>query len=121
MWFIAWLLMAVALFYSFGPIPPGTESFRYADKVFHAATYMATTLTFLLAAVWRPGRGTGAFPESAVWIVLGAIATGFGVELLQGAFFGRHADLTDGLADLIGVAVGSGLWLTLRAAFPAHR
>lgn len=121
MWLIAWLLLAVALFYSFGPVPPGTESFRYADKIFHGATYMATVFAFLLAAVWRPGRGTGSFAWSGIWIVLGGIATGFGVELLQGAFFGRHAELADGFADLIGVAFGSGLWLTLRAAFQPHR
>lgn len=121
MWLIAWLLLALALFYSLGPVPPGVESFRYADKVFHAATYMATAFTFLLAAVWRPGRGSGAFPQSGIWIVLGGIATGFAVELLQGAFFGRRAELVDGLADLVGVAFGSGLWLTLRAAFQPRR
>jgi VanZ family protein len=120
-WVTAWLLLAVALFYSLGPVPPGVNSFPHADKVFHASLYMAVVLTFLLAAVWRPGRGTGAFAWSGIWIVLGGISTGVLVELLQGAFFGRDAELADALADLAGVTLGYGLWLTLRLGFRERR
>ena len=56
------------------------------DKGLHAVSYFATTLSLLFAAVWRPGRGEGPFPNLARWIFLAAVGRRAirRVELLQG-------------------------------------
>ena len=114
-WLVAWALLAVTLYYSLGPVPAAAEAFPHADTVLHAAMYAAVTFAFLMAAVWRPGRGAGRFPW-AVWLIpLGAVVSGALIEVLQGAFFGRDMQLLDGLADLVGVCVATGAWLLIRA------
>jgi hypothetical protein len=77
LWTCAWGLTAVLIFFSLGPVPPGASAFRYADKVHHASLHAATVFLFLLAAVWRPGRGNGRYPRAVRWIVLAAAVGGF--------------------------------------------
>jgi VanZ family protein len=117
-WVVAWTLLGIAVFYSLGPVPPGVRSFEYADKVFHAAIYAANVFAYFLAAVWRPGRGEGRFPWAAPWILVGALAAGIGMELLQGAFFGRDAEVGDAVADAVGELAGFMSWMLLRIALP---
>jgi hypothetical protein len=105
---LAWLLVA-----SLGPAPGILNAFHLADKVFHALHSALTTLLFLLAATWRPGRGPGLFPRSGPWIAIGAVALGAIIEVIQGSI-GRQADALDLLADAVGVAMAWGVWRHLR-------
>jgi VanZ family protein len=105
---LAWLLIA-----SLGPAPRIMNTFHFADKVFHALHYALTTLLFLLAAVWRPGRGPGPAPRAATAIVVTAVALGAAIEVIQG-FIGRQVDALDLGADAVGVALGLGVWFALR-------
>jgi VanZ family protein len=98
----------VAVF-SLAAAPPGAQLFENADKVLHAVAYAGTSFLFLLAAVWRPGRGEGRFPGAAPWIVLAASVTGLAIEIVQG-HAGRQRSGLDFLADVIGVLVALGVW-----------
>jgi VanZ family protein len=81
---------------------PGTAGVN--DKVLHAAGYLALTLWF-----------TGIYPRSRyVWIAASLVIMGIIVELLQGAMqVGRNADARDVIANIIGIAVGVVLSLSL--------
>ena len=90
---------------SLGPVPPGTEAFPGADKVFHGLAYFVTTLLFLFAAVWRPGRGPGPLARFGVYVILAVIGAGLVVEALQGALTAdREPELADWLAEVVAVA-----------------
>ena len=52
---------AAATSFGFVSPPPGADLFPGADKVVHAIAFFATTLSFLLSAVWRPA-GQGPIP-----------------------------------------------------------
>jgi VanZ family protein len=95
-------LFLVGLF-SLVDSPPGGTPFPNADKVEHAFAYFATTLLFLLAGVWRPGRGAGRFAWALPWIVGGAIAVGGLVEIAQAFTATRQPDVLDWAADSAGV------------------
>jgi VanZ family protein len=82
----------------------------FGDKLLHFGAYAATTGTFLLAAVWRPGRGPGGFPRSAPLIVGAAIVLSGLIELAQGAFTSRTADAWDAVASILGAAVAWAAW-----------
>lgn len=110
LWAVAWLLTATALFFSLGPAPPFGRGFDNADKVWHGGLYLVTVLVFLFAAVWRPGRGSGRYPRRAPLIVITTIATGIGVEILQGTFFHRDMEFLDAAADVVGVTAALGVW-----------
>jgi len=78
--------------------------FEISDKSLHIASYFATGLCLLLAAVWRPGRGDGPFPTWGLRGAVALVAAGAAIEFIQGAFTSRQAELADVLADLIGVS-----------------
>jgi hypothetical protein len=109
----------VAVF-SLAAVPPGAQLFENADKVLHGVAYAGTSFLFLLAAVWRPGRGEGPFPWATTWIVLVAGVTGFAIEIVQG-HAGRQRSGLDFLADVIGVLVALGVWDAMRRRGRAHR
>jgi len=113
LWAMAFGSLALVALFSFAATPPGAHVFKNADKVLHAAGYAGTSFLFLLAAVWRPGRGEGRFPGAATWIVLAAVAGGFAIEIVQG-HLGRQRSSLDFLADVIGVLVALGLWGALK-------
>ena len=95
----------LTLWLSLGPVPPGTEAFPGADKVFHGLAYFVTTLLFLFAAVWRPGRGPGPLARFGVYVILAVIGAGLVVEALQGALTAdREPELADWLAEVVAVA-----------------
>ena len=104
--------MLVAVF-SLAAVPPGAQLFENADKVLHGVAFAGTSFLFLLAAVWRPGRGEGPFPWAATWIVLAAGVTGFAIEIVQG-HAGRQRSGLDFLADVIGVVVAIAIWDAMR-------
>lgn len=96
-------LALITLLFSFAFSPPGTGTFLFADKFGHGLMYFATFFCFLLAAVWRPGRGDGPFPTRGLVFALGAVAVGVAVELLQEfATANRHAELGDVISEVVG-------------------
>ena len=80
LWALTLACAATTIWFSFGAPPPGVDLFPSADKVGHAIAYFATTLSFLFAAVWRPGRGPGRFPRLGMWFPVAAIAGGGLIE-----------------------------------------
>jgi VanZ family protein len=102
LWALTAACIAATLWFSFVAQPPGTDLFPGADKVNHAVAYFATTLSFLFAAVWRPGRGVGRFPHLGRWFALAAIAGGAVIEILQSMTPKRAGDLGDLVAEAIG-------------------
>jgi VanZ family protein len=108
------LALVATLSYSLVTTPPGADAFPLADKLLHAGCYAVVTGLLLLAAVWRPGRGDGAFPQAG-WVIVGAIvAFGIAIEVLQGAFFHRNADPRDAVADLAGAMIAYLAWRGMR-------
>ena len=102
LWAAGLLFAGITLVYSLVPTPP-QDAFAIGDKWLHTASYFATSLCLLLAAVWRPGRGDGPFPG---WSPPGAVAlvvAGAAIEVAQGLFTSRDAGLADVVADLVGV------------------
>ncbi|HIY24916.1 MAG TPA: VanZ family protein [Candidatus Brachybacterium merdigallinarum] len=79
-----------------------------ADKIVHVAVFALT--------VWAAGRLLAPrrrFPMG--WVVIIAILHAGLIELIQGvALPDRAADPADVLADVIGIALGVGLWLVER-------
>lgn len=116
LWIAAASTLATVVVFSVGPGAAPTGIFA-ADKLWHAIAYGALTGAWLLAAVWRPGRGPGRFPGGAPLILIGAAVLGALLELLQGVV-GRFADPLDWLANLVGAALAAAAWLLLRRLAP---
>ena len=117
LWVAAIGFVVATLVYSLGPPPAALRSFPNADKVAHALGYAAMTLTWLLAAVWRPGRQAGDVTKQvkqAVLIVGGAILLGSFVEVAQHSFH-RDADVVDAMADAAGALAGLIAWTAMRS------
>ena len=113
LWVVAWLLVAGVVWSSLGPPPSALADLSFGDKLLHFGAYAATTGTFLLAAVWRPGRGPGGFPRSASLIVGAAIVLSGLIELAQGAFTSRTADAWDAVASILGAVAAWAAWRLL--------
>ena len=103
LWAVFFASIGLTLFYVLGP-PAGAKMFPHADKVFHAAAFAMILGSFLLAAVWRPGRGWGRFPAGAVPAVAMLIALGVLIEVIQGELLSRDAELLDVAAEIVGMA-----------------
>lgn len=104
LWALTLSSAGLTLWLSLGRVPPGTEAFPSADKVFHAAAYFVTTLLFLFASVWRPVRGPGPLVRFGWVVILAAVASGLLVEVLQGALTrDREAELADWLAEVAAI------------------
>ena len=105
--------VAATLWFSFVTQPPGVALFAGADEVGHAIAYFATTLSFLFAVVWRPGRGEGRFPRLGKWFLLAAIAGGGLIEILQGMTL-RDAEFNDLIAEAIGAGAAVVIFALVR-------
>lgn len=80
-----------------------------ADKVQHAMAFAILTLAYGLM-----------FPRRRGAVLLGVVALGFAIEVLQALMpFGRQAEFGDLIADVIGIAAG--LILLRLLAGPATR
>ena len=104
LWAAGVLFAGITLVYSLLVVPPQGGAFAVSDKSLHIASYFATGMCLLLAAVWRPGRGDGPFPTWALRGAVALVAIGAAIEVLQGLFTSRHAEIADVVADLIGVS-----------------
>lgn len=121
LWVGACVVAGATLVWTLGPAPPDAGSIPSVDKLFHATAYGLTVFLLLLAADWRPGRGPGRYPGTAVWIGVAAIAAGGALELVQ-HLTGRDTELLDWVADAVGVAVALGVWAAIRRRTdPARR
>jgi hypothetical protein len=109
LWVLFGVSVAMTLFWAFGPDPPKVRILSHSDKVFHALSFASIYGSYLLAAVWRPGRGTGPFVGTAV--PAGAVLLAFGllIELVQGELLSRDADLYDVAAEIVGMAIAVGV------------
>lgn len=105
LWVLTVGCVVVTLWFSFVAGPPGGNAFRGADKVGHALAYFATSLSFLFAAVWRPGRGEGRYPRLGMWVPAAALAFGILIEFLQGLTPTRSPEIGDALAEAIGAVL----------------
>ena len=114
LWAAAFGTVAATIAYSLGPAPATLNAFPLADKVFHTAAYAAMTLSWLLAAVWRPGRGPGVIAGDAVAVVVCAVLLGAGIEVAQ-HFVDRSADVFDAIADAAGALAGFAAWAGIRS------
>jgi hypothetical protein len=105
LWSIVALSVASTVVWSFVE-PPGAGLGHGIDKVQHALAYFVTMLPALLAAVWRPGRGPGRFPDARWLIPAGALAFGAMIEILQSvSTTNRQGDVGDWLAEVVGVGL----------------
>lgn len=123
LWALTGICAAITLWFSFVAPPPGADLFEGADRIGHALAYFTTTLSFLFAAVWRPGRGVGRFPTLGRWFPLAAITGGAVIEILQGMTASRTAEVFDLVAEAIGAAAALSLHALIRRqrSFPrAH-
>ena len=93
---IGWALVAAVLWLSLTPKPPEPLDFVWADKVEHAAAYGALMAWFAFLYRRTPTRA---------WYAIGFIAMGIVIEFIQPST-GRHFELSDMVADAIGVALG---------------
>jgi VanZ family protein len=114
LWALAVACAAGTIWFSFGAPPPGATLFPGADKAGHAIAYFATTLSFLFAAVWRPGRGPGRFPRLGWLLPPAAVAVGVVVEILQGLTASRSAELNDVVAEVVGSAAAMAVHALVR-------
>jgi VanZ family protein len=113
-WALTAACVAATLWFSFVAPPPGADLFTGADKVVHAIAFFTTTLSFLLSAVWRPGRGKGRFPEGWRWFLPAAAAGGVVIEIVQDMIPTRTAEAYDMLAGAIGVAAAVAVHALIR-------
>lgn len=113
LWASGVLFAGVTLVYSLVVTPPQGGAFAVSDKSLHIASYFATSMCLLLAAVWRPGRGDGPLPSWGLRGAVALVAIGAAIEVLQAAFTPRQAEFADVLADLLGVSAA----LVVHAAF----
>ena len=104
LWALTAACAAATFWFSFVTSPPGADLFPGADKVVHAIAFFTTTLSFLLSAVWRPGRGEGLFPLGWRWFLPAAVAGGVVIEIFQTMIPARTAEANDILAGSIGIA-----------------
>jgi VanZ family protein len=77
------------------PSDGGADWFPQADKLRHAAAFVA---------LWAIGRHARLQPAWALPLVL--LAFGIAIELLQALSPGRESSIADVLADAVGIAVG---------------
>lgn len=102
------LLLAAVCVLAFDPHPPPAVDTGW-DKRNHALAFAVLALVAELG-FWRlPWRRSG--------IVLGLLAYGGFIELVQARIPGRSGDVQDLLADGVGIAIGLGIsWAAAGAA-----
>jgi VanZ family protein len=121
LWLVTASCAAATLWFSFGAAPPGATLFPGADKLGHAIAYFATTLSFLFAAVWRPGTGEGRFARGGAWFPVAAVAAGVMIEILQGLTPSRTPEARDVAAEILGASLAVALHRLVRSSADEQR
>ena len=103
-----WISVAVAMYMSLAPLDE-LKLPNWNDKLEHAFGYFLLTFWFC-----------GIYPRHHYWkVALAMLGMGVSVEILQGAMHvGRHADVYDLIADVIGIAPAVLLALTPLGRWP---
>ncbi len=112
-WLIALIAIGLTVWYSLGPRPPDQGS----DRQWHAVAYFVDTLAILLALVWRPGRAVRRSDAWALPVALAVLLLGGVIEVVQGRFAHRDAQLRDWIADATGIGLALLVFTGLRWAF----
>lgn len=100
---VLWTVLATVLLLLPGEYVPDANVFG-ADKLVHASIFA------LFAVLWL-----SALPEAPGRVLLVGLLFAVGTELLQGAMAsGRTADPYDIVANVLGLAIGSGAFAVLR-------
>lgn len=102
-----WALAACVVVLSLLPthaLPP--LAFSLWDKAQHALAFTALALV-----------GLYAYPRYAPRVLVGLLVLGGGIELAQAATGWRHGEWADGLADTVGLALGTVLAVATRRLF----
>jgi VanZ family protein len=123
LWLLTTACACATLWWSFLSPAPGAHLFPESDKVGHAMAYGSTLLCFMFAAAWRPRRGNGPFPRSALSVAIIAIMLGIAIEVLQGRYFHRNAEVLDVVAEVVGSFAAFGIFSLVRSRFdlwPEH-
>ena len=115
LWVAAGLLVVGTVVLSLFVNPPSSRTFGQLDDIEHFLSYFGTTLCLLLAAVWRPGRGDGIWPSRAITIGAVLFLGGVTIEILQGMSGTRQAQVSDAIADALGIACALALHGALRS------
>lgn len=97
-----WIAFVAVTWLALTPEPPKAIS-GISDVLLHAIAF--AVLTFLLAEAH--------FPRRLFWPMLLMALYGPLIEVLQGTFFGRAAEMKDFWVDLIGIVLGAGLFRAL--------
>jgi VanZ family protein len=94
---IGWLYVALVIYYSLHPSPPGLPAFQGADKLAHIGAYAAMMLWF--GFIYLPGPRL---------LVLGVffVLLGIVVDFAQGATAYRSTELLDMISNAGGVCAG---------------
>lgn len=100
-----WLLVLAIVFLSLTPTPPHLNV-EQGDKIGHFAAYGLVTL-------WLAQPYTAL--RQRIWLALGMVALGIGMEYAQRATGYRSFEVADMAADALGVAIG---WLAAPPRLP---
>lgn len=115
-WAIPLLLLLFGIFRS---LQPETSGLRL-DLLHHGLGSVALSLSLLLAAVWRPGKGDGLYPNGQWWVVGVVVAMGGLIEMTQvvsgDSRFGSAASFRDLTLDTLGALCGWAIWKGVRVA-----
>ncbi len=104
-WAATALLAAVLCVLTLSPSPP-TGGRPSPDKLYHFIGFGALAVPLCLA-----------YPRRAWAVIVGVIAFGAAVEVIQ-PFVGRGAEWGDLLADALGAATAAGVAVALRRRWP---
>jgi len=95
-----WLWILLVCYLSLMPHPPQPVSFEGVDKLEHLLAYAGLMLWFCQVYVTRASR---------IGVLVGLVALGVGIEILQGMGGYRYFEYADMLANTGGVLMGWGL------------
>ncbi|MFH2140210.1 MAG: VanZ family protein [Pseudomonadota bacterium] len=95
-----WLWIVLVCYLSLMPHPPEPVSFEGVDKLEHLLAYAGLMLWFCQVYVTRASR---------IGVLVGLVALGVGIEILQGMGGYRYFEYADMLANTGGVLMGWGL------------
>ena len=112
-WGLSGLVVGVILYFSLLTTPAAPEQAGpFWDKKLHFLAYGTLTLTFAYATV--PLRSRPVLRLSGV--IVGAVAVGVGVEVLQGFVPMRQMSGLDAVANAVGILLAS-LWFAVERHF----
>lgn len=101
-----WLLVVLTVVMSLIPVEQVPSTLVFWDKAQHALGFAALAVLGLLA-----------YPKGGPHVLVGLLVLGVAIECAQALTGWRHGDWMDGLADAVGIAVGTGamaMWARIR-------